>query len=170
MAIDFYNSTENRTQQVNFFYTYFLGRSADTAGQQHWVGQLQAGVSEANVMQSFLLSPEYTGENDNSAFVNTMYYAILGRQAETNGFNYWVGQLTAGTPRSTAAAQFIFSQEAIDRVVKSMYQSYLDRPATATDLSNNENFLEHGGTFGQVAEILLGSQECYNNAANSGVP
>jgi hypothetical protein len=117
-------------------------------------------------MQGFLLSPEYSGKNDNAAFVNTMYYAILARPAETDGYNYWLNQLNAGTPRAVAAAPFIRSQEAIDEVVDSFYVAYVKRAPTSAEQLTARTAISSGSTFGSVAAIVLASQDFYDNAQN----
>ncbi len=165
----FYNSNENRNAEVSFYYRNFLGRPADDSGLAFWRQQLQAGLDESVAMQGFLLSPEYSGKNDNSAFVNTMYYAILARPAESSGFNYWLAQLNAGTPRAVAASSFIRSQEAIDDVVASFYLTYVKQHPTATESTAARNAIVSGSTFGSVAAIVLASQDFFDlmNSANN---
>ena len=162
IAGSFYNSDENRNAQVRFYYRNFLGRAADSGGLAFWRGVLQSGVDESIVMQGFLLSPEYTGKNDNTAFVNTMYNAILARKAEAAGFNYWLGQLNSGTPRAVAATPFIRSQEAIDKVVTSFYMAYVKRSPTSDELIAARNSVVRGSTFGSVAADVLASQAFFD--------
>ena len=64
------------------------------------VNTLQSGVDEGTVMSGFLLSPEFTGQNNNASFVNLMYYAILGRQADPAGFASWKSQ-SCGSSRTS---------------------------------------------------------------------
>ena len=49
---------------------------------------------------SFLASAEFAqryGENiSDSIYVNTLYKNVLGRDADTGGLNYWLGQLNSG--------------------------------------------------------------------------
>ena len=49
---------------------------------------------------SFLGSAEfaerYGSDVTDESFVNTLYKNVLGRDADTSGSNYWVGQLTSG--------------------------------------------------------------------------
>jgi Domain of unknown function (DUF4214) len=166
VAQGFVNSRENRTNQVTFFYQYFLARATDQDGLNYWVGQLQSGVDEATVMEDFLLSPEYTGKNNNAAFVNTMYYSILGRAADMNGFNYWTGQLNGNSvTRQQVAAAFIRSDEAVKRYIDNLCIDFLKRPADSATYSNFMPQIEGGATFGSVEAEIVSSNEFFNNAA-----
>ncbi len=169
VAEDFLNSTENRTNQVTFFYQYFLNRAPDSAGLASWVGQLQSGVDEATVMESFLLSPEFTGQNNNAAFVNTMYYSILGRDSDSTGSAYWIGQLNANDmTRQQVAASFIRSTESVQRYIDNLYIDFLKRHADASADSTFTPQIQGGATFGSVAVEIVASAEFFMNAsANS---
>ena len=52
------------------------------------------------VAQSFLGSAEFTekyGSNvSDEKYVNNLYKNVLGRDADTEGLNYWVGNLSSG--------------------------------------------------------------------------
>jgi hypothetical protein len=48
---------------------------------------------------------------NNGNFIIQLYNNILYRQPDTGGYNYWVAQLNAGTPRSYVAAAFADSYE-----------------------------------------------------------
>jgi hypothetical protein len=150
---------------VTFFYRYFLSREPDTAGLNGWVSILQNGTDEGSVMTGFILSNEFSGQNDNSQFVNLMYYAPLSRQSDSAGFNGWVSALQGGMSRATVVNAFLRSQESINRVVDSLFQSYLKRYATGAELDQFRTFLSTN-TFGQAAITILGGQEFFNNAGN----
>ena len=79
-----WNSTEHRTQEVTGYYQHFLGRAPDLAGLAVWVANMQHGVTEEQVMASFLASPEYLKLHLPSAgFVTALYQNVLGRDADT---------------------------------------------------------------------------------------
>lgn len=158
IAYGFVNSTENRQGQVSFFYRYFLNREPDTAGLNFHVARLQSGVDEAQLMSEFILSQEYSASSTNAQFVNLMYYAILGRQADTAGYNGWLNSLNSGTLRATVVNAFVRSAEGITRVVNSYFAAYLKRAATTTEL-NQFNGLVNSQTFGITASQILGSAE-----------
>ena len=55
---------------------------------------------ERSVASSFLVSDEfklrYGNDITDSTYVNTLYKNVLGRDADTSGLNYWLGQLNSG--------------------------------------------------------------------------
>jgi predicted outer membrane repeat protein len=158
IAYGFVNSTENRNNQVAFFYRYFLNREPDIAGLNFHVNRLQTGVDEAQVMSEFILSAEYSASSTNADFVNLMYYAILGRQADSAGYNGWLNSLNGGTSRATVVNAFVRSPEGITRIVNSYFASYLKRNATAGEL-DQFNGLVNSQTFGITASQILGTTE-----------
>ncbi len=166
VALGFINSFENRANQVTFFYRYFLKRDSEPVGLNFHVARLQSGVDEATVMTGFVLSPEFAGQNNNTSFVNLMYYAVLGRQAEASGFNSWKFQLDSGTlSREQVVNGFLRSGEGIGRVVQSYFQSYLKHPADPSGSGFFTNLIVAGNTFGSVAAKILASDDFYFNRA-----
>ncbi|MCU0705657.1 MAG: DUF4214 domain-containing protein [Fimbriiglobus sp.] len=166
IANGFVNSTENRNNQVQFFFLYFLGRPADTFGLTYWTAQLQSGVDESVVMNGFLLSPEFTQNNNNTQFVNTLYYGLLGRTDPGPGVTAWVDLLNSGMSRGTVSNGFLRSQEGMRRIVRSQFQTYLMRGLTDADADTFAGYLQ-ANTFGQLAILILSSDEFYANAANN---
>ncbi len=47
----------------------------------------------------------------NSEFVDDLYYAMPQRGGDMAGWNFWVGQLTAGVTRDQLRQQFLTSPE-----------------------------------------------------------
>src|SRR5207249_2313287 len=135
----FYNSPENRGNQIANFYKYFLGRNAALFEIEYYVKRLQNGEDEGVIMQDFILSPEFTGRTSNTQFVNTMYYAILGRGALGFETDFYKTRLDSGAmTRAQVLQAFLRSPEGIDRVVASDFVSYLEREPTAGELSTYE--------------------------------
>jgi hypothetical protein len=162
VALGFINSFENRGNQVAFFYRYFLRREAEPEGLNFHVARLRSGIDEATVMVGFILSPEFAGQNNNASFVNLMYYAVLGRQAEPSGFASWKHELDTGhMSRDQVVAAFLRSQEGIGRVVQTFFFSYLKRPADSDGGPFFVNLLASGNTFGTVAAKILASDDFY---------
>ncbi len=165
VAYGFVNSTENRTNQVTFFYRYFMTREPDTGGLNDWVGRLQSGQDEGTVITGFILSDEFSANNTNAQFVNLMYHALLGRAADTAGFNDWMTKLTGGGwTRDGVVTFFLRSEEGLNRVVRGMFQTYLKRPADTMTLETFRAYLNANHTFGKAAILMLGSDEFFNNA------
>ena len=83
-------------------YNAAFARLPDASGLEYWISQRSSGAnSERVVAQSFLGSAEFIelyGEDvSHATYVNNLYKNVLGREADTDGLNYWVGNLTNGT-------------------------------------------------------------------------
>ena len=82
-------------------YNASFKRLPDPDGLRYWIGNFSSGKDdERAVASSFLASAEFKqryGENvSDSTYVNTLYKNVLGRDADTGGLNYWLGQLDSG--------------------------------------------------------------------------
>ena len=82
-------------------YNASFKRLPDPDGLRYWIGNFTSGKDdERAVASSFLASGEFKeryGENvSNSIYVNTLYNNVLGRDADSSGLNYWLGQLNTG--------------------------------------------------------------------------
>ena len=82
-------------------YNASFKRLPDPDGLRYWISNFSSGKDdERAVASSFLVSAEFKeryGENvTDSTYVNTLYKNVLGRDADTGGLNYWLGQLNSG--------------------------------------------------------------------------
>ena len=82
-------------------YNAAFARFPDTDGLKYWIDQFSSGKNTRRVVaQSFLGSAEFTekyGSNvSDETYVNNLYKNVLGRDADTEGLNYWVGNLSSG--------------------------------------------------------------------------
>ena len=82
-------------------YNAAFARFPDADGLKYWIDQFSSGKNTRRVVaQSFLGSAEFTekyGSNvSNETYVNNLYKNVLGRDADTEGLNYWVGNLSSG--------------------------------------------------------------------------
>lgn len=92
---------------------YFL-RAADAEGLAYWTGQLQNGLTLAEISEQFALSIEFQtryGQADNAAFVDLVYLNVLGRAADGEGRAYWITQLENGMTRGELMTGFTESNE-----------------------------------------------------------
>ncbi|MCQ2534698.1 MAG: DUF4214 domain-containing protein [Clostridia bacterium] len=98
---------------INRCYSVALGRSADEAGYNYWVDNLNNGQAcGAQVGYGFIFSQEYINKNrSDEEFVTDMYAMYFGREADSDGFNYWVGLLESGLTREDIMAGFANSEE-----------------------------------------------------------
>ncbi|MCQ2534704.1 MAG: DUF4214 domain-containing protein [Clostridia bacterium] len=94
-------------------YKVCLNRLPDMGGQAGWVLKLMNGeVSGTSAAYGFVFSPEFIGKNpSNEAFVNYMYAAFFGREADEAGFNAWVDVLNNGGSYEDVFAGFSGSAE-----------------------------------------------------------
>lgn len=97
-------------------YQTALDRSADQAGAQYWLDNMDAGIDQyANVATSFLISNEYVnkyGTQTNEQFVEQMYQNAFDRSADQAGLNYWLNELNSGVSRGSVVASIAASSEA----------------------------------------------------------
>ncbi len=82
-------------------YNAAFARFPDSSGLKYWIEQFSSGKNTRRVVaQSFLGSSEFTekyGSNvSDETYVNNLYKNVLGRDADTEGLNYWVGNLSSG--------------------------------------------------------------------------
>ena len=75
-----------------------IKRLLDSDGLRYWISNFTSRKDdERAVASSFLASAEFKqryGENvSNKSYVDTLYKNVLGRDADTGGINYWLGQL-----------------------------------------------------------------------------
>ena len=94
------------TYLVLNLYGGLFRRLAETGGYNFWTGQFRAAQCDANPVQAvtatidsvssqFVASVEYAARNtSNGQFVEDMYYALLQRGAELDGYAIWVGNWT----------------------------------------------------------------------------
>ncbi|MEQ1882604.1 MAG: DUF4214 domain-containing protein [Burkholderiales bacterium] len=105
--------------------------------------------------------------------VQRLYGAAFDRAADPLGLNFHSARLDAGTSLTTAAQDFVNSPEFQatygnlnnNQFVNQLYLNALNRPADSGGLANWVNFLNSGGTRGQVVVAFSESQENINNNA-----
>ena len=87
-------------QSLARLYKAVFDRMPDTDGFQYWSERLDTGLNFDDVVENFLVSPEFTNtysELDNSQFLDTLYNNVLNRDADSEGHQYWSGQLESNT-------------------------------------------------------------------------
>ena len=88
--------------KINKIYLNLFNRKADFDGLNYWIGKYTSGENDDRaVSQSFIVSDEFKerfGSNiSNAKYVETLYVNVLGRDYDQDGYNYWLGNLNAGT-------------------------------------------------------------------------
>jgi hypothetical protein len=91
-----------------------LLRKPETAGFNFWVGQLNSRrMTRAQIALAFLDSVEFQNLNtsQNRMDVSLLYFNLLRRDPDANGFAAWVEALNSGLPLSSAIDAFLMSGE-----------------------------------------------------------
>ncbi|SHM22183.1 DUF4214 domain-containing protein [Vreelandella subglaciescola] len=86
---------------IDTLYAGYYDRAADEDGRDYWVEQIQQSYGNLDhVIQAFGESDEYIerfGSLSDEEQVGALYQSFFSRDAETEGINYWVEQLSSGT-------------------------------------------------------------------------
>ncbi len=99
---------------VTRMYQQCLDREPDQSGLDGWVSQLEGGhMNGAQIAEQFVFSAEMLAKNlSNEEFVNVLYRAMMGREADAAGRTGWVNELSNGyLTRSEVTKAFVESTE-----------------------------------------------------------
>ncbi len=113
--------TDGVTAFVTRLYTVCLGRAPDAAGLADWTNRLWAHTaSGSQTAYGFIFSSEFRGKNySDTAYVQQLYRAFMGREYDAPGLAYWVDRLKNGAGRED-----VFNGFAGSREFTSICQSY----------------------------------------------
>ncbi|MBP5491231.1 MAG: DUF4214 domain-containing protein [Clostridiales bacterium] len=107
----YHQSTKPSNNAVRFaarLYTKCLNRFPDYSGLDYWsmsLTNLEATGYQA--ASSFFTLPEFVGlKTTNEEYLTRLYRTFMGREPETEGFNYWLGLLNGGMDRNEAMKAF----------------------------------------------------------------
>ncbi len=155
VAAQILSSTEAEQAVVQNLYSRFLHRSADTTGLNGFVASLQQGSSPEQIIVSLTVSQEYAQNAGGDA--NQLYVAA-------SGLANFTGLLDSGSAtRQQVIQQILNSSEYRTKVVNGIYSAYLQRLADQGGLSPFTIILDQGGTDEQIAAIVAGSGEYFQN-------
>lgn len=97
---------------IRQIYSTILGREPDAEGLQYWLGVQKKGMSAADIVSYFFNSKEMKNKNlSNEEFLLYAYKAIMGREPDEEGKNYWLGFLNQGATRNWVVSCFVTSGE-----------------------------------------------------------
>ncbi|HEV3024033.1 MAG TPA: DUF4214 domain-containing protein, partial [Pirellulales bacterium] len=144
-------------------YRDYLGRDADTSGLQFWANQMRQGLSDAQLDAGFIGAPEFFSHSGatNTAWVNEMYFDLLGRAPDAGGLAYWLNALTQGADRAAVALGFAASVEHEALAIQSNYQTYLGRSASQAEVNAWVKAHEQGMTNEAIVAGFVGSKEFF---------
>lgn len=106
--------TENPTSDafIRQIYSVILEREPDEEGLKYWVNQLRQGETAADIVGEFFNSQEMKNKNLNDKeFIKYAYRAILGREPDDTGLQYWLSELQQGATRRWLLSEFVVSTE-----------------------------------------------------------
>jgi Tfp pilus assembly protein PilX len=155
------HSAEHYAYQIENIYQQYLGRGADTGGQQFWVAAMQHGMTQEQLEADFIGSAEYIADHGGrgAGWVSGMYENLLGRTPDSSGLNFWVEHLASGANPVSVALGFAASAEREASKIASDYQALLGRAPDASEVDNWVNAFEHGVTNDDVMADFVGSSE-----------
>lgn len=106
---------------VNRLYLLTLDREDDGSGINYWVDiLLKKKQTPQTVAHGFVFSPEFTGKNlGDEDFVRILYWAMMDREGEEAGVNYYLEEMRKGLTREKVFQGFANSPE-----FKSIIASY----------------------------------------------
>ena len=115
--ITVYNSTQAYVARI---YTKALGRAAEPAGLNYWVGEINAKRrTPVQVAEEFFFAPEFVNKKlSNTEYVKVLYRTFMGREYDKGGLDYWVGRLNKGESRKSVLEAFAGCPE-FKNIVKS---------------------------------------------------
>ena len=94
-----------------------------------------------------------------TSFVIHAYDDLVNRPADTSGLAYWVGQVNAGVPHTTVAANLANTSDYRNLIVTNAYMDVLRREPDAGGLTYWMSYLAKGGGVEQLTGALVGSSE-----------
>jgi hypothetical protein len=100
----------------------------------------------------------HTNGDAATSYVNGLYLAVLGRNADPTGLSFWVNALKTGMPISETAYLFVNSLEHRQEEVNYYYESFLGRASDPGSIIWVHQ-LVNGGNEALVIEGILNSQE-----------
>lgn len=156
-------SDEYLTDEIDRAYVEFLGRVADPQGQAFWLAQIRDGLTYEQLQAAFIASPEFyqnAGGTDR-AWVDKLYFDLLGRRPDTTGENFWVQALAAGESRSDVALGFTTSDERESLVIAQDYVNLLGRQGTPREIAGWVSTYRGGVSNEGIAAEFAASDEYF---------
>jgi hypothetical protein len=160
-------TTEYRTDQIQFAFQTFLHRAADPTSLNYLLGLMSQGATIQSIDAIIAGSDEYyqvRGGGTDASFLSAIYQDFLNRPIDPAG-QQLAQQLMAAGENRTQIVQGLFStQEFRTDLIQWDYLTYLHRPADTTSLSAFLSYLQGGGDNNTVIASLIGSGEYMSNA------
>lgn len=102
-------STRNFVIRV---YENTLGRTPPTSDADYWVNYINNGHTAADLVNTFVHSPEFTNRGlDNTGYMTALYNTLYGRTPDPDGLSYFVNRLDNGYSRNFVLRDMVASTE-----------------------------------------------------------
>jgi len=109
---------EKQRAFIRRFYQLVLDREPDAQGFDFWLSQLansDDSETAGEIARGFFESNEFKGRKTaDGEFLDIAYRSFFDREADSEGKQYWMGQLSSGVSRHDVINGFIASQEFVD--------------------------------------------------------
>ena len=100
-VFDLLKDINNISSKIYRLYNASFARFPDLDGLKYWI---EKNTSNQNTYKqtaaSFIISEEFSNlygkTSSNKEYINNLYLNVLGRDADLNGFSYWLGQIENG--------------------------------------------------------------------------
>jgi hypothetical protein len=171
VAQTFLDSSERLGSIINGFYEQYLGRAADQAGLNYWIGVWRTNGGPEQVQAGIIGSPEYYATAGklyphlaaDAAWVTALYNNLLGRNPDAQGLDYWVNYIQSSTKQSVVLG-FVTSAEYRLSLIDGWFEEYLGRSIDAAGAQYWLSQMEQGATQDQLQIALLTSDEFVNRS------
>lgn len=122
------------------------------------------------------INAEVILENDIDRFVNRMYWNVMNREPDINGFNHWTSHLKAGTLTAAELSEsFLLSEEIMNKALSNeayiaiLYTTMMDRVADQEGSAFWQNYLKNGVTRTGILRQFLLTPEFQNICNQYGI-
>ena len=160
-----YSTDQNNVMRA---YIAYYGRPADAAGLAYWVGRVaSAGGSLNAIMADFGTSKEFTdryGTLSPSDLITSIYRQLFGRNPESAGLAYWVGELTSGRKTlQSISLEVLFGAAGND--ASTVVNRLIAAKSYTSGLSLQNNYLADAD--GNAMAAILASVQTDNTSTNA---
>ncbi|MEM9395343.1 MAG: DUF4214 domain-containing protein [Pseudomonadota bacterium] len=112
---------DHASGQVVRLYQATLNRAPDDAGHSFWTNEILGGTALSQIAVGFVGSAEfeavYGPSLTDSEFITLLYNNVLGRDPDSGGEAFWLGELGSGTSRADVVVGFSESPEFVNIMI-----------------------------------------------------
>jgi hypothetical protein len=102
----------NNTMFVTKLYMGMLHREPDPEGLNYWVSTLENGeLTRSQLILVFYKCPEYQTANFERKLVYQLYFGLLRRTPDPEGYQYWLSAMCSGASRQNMIDAFLTCAE-----------------------------------------------------------